>query len=133
MKKDIEIPEVKNVGVCAFPENVEGMDVWKIHFINMHNTALEKVFVNSRGYGKKDNEEVQTSGLKHNFESVPAQSSKEVEMILKDLTGLNNQYWVSFFIGNQIYDKKFIFPPNSLIEGNMIDIPIVGKKGILII
>lgn len=133
MKKDIEIPEVKNVGICAIPEVVEGMDVWKVYLLNELDTILEKVFINSRGFGKKDNEDVQTSGLKHQFETIAAQSSKEVEMIPKDLTGLNNQYWVSFFIGNQLYDKKFIFLPDTLIEDNMIDISIVGKKGILII
>lgn len=133
MKKDIEIPEVKNVGICAVPENVEGMDMWKVYLINRLDNTLEKVFVNSRGYGIKDSEEVQTSGLKHFFETISAQSSQEIELIPNDLAGLNNQYRVSFFIGNQIYDKKVIFVPDSLKEDNMIHISIVDKKGILII
>ena len=81
----------------------------------------------------KANEEVKTSELRHFYESIAANSVCEVEMLPNDLTGLNNQYWVSYYAGNTLFDKKFIFVPDSLIEENMIQLPILNKKGILII
>ncbi|MDP4934288.1 MAG: hypothetical protein NWR30_06220 [Salibacteraceae bacterium] len=133
MKEDIAFPKVEQVGVCAVPDNVEGLEVWKIYVVNQLDETIEKVFVNSRGYGMKANEEVKTSELRHFYESIAANSVCEVEMLPNDLTGLNNQYWVSYYAGNTLFDKKFIFVPDSLIEENMIQLPILNKKGILII
>ena len=133
MKKDIEFPKVEHVGVCAVPDNVEGMEMWRVHLINQLDTRIEKILVNSRGYGKKGKEMVKTSALKHFYEFIDAKSEREIEMIPKDLTGLNNQYWVSYYVGNKLFDKKFIFVPESLIDENMIELPILNKKGILII
>ena len=64
MKKDIELPKVEHVGVCAVPDNVEGMEMWRVHLINQLDTRIEKILVNSRGYGKKGKEMVKTSALK---------------------------------------------------------------------
>jgi hypothetical protein len=44
---------------------------------------------------------------------------------------LNNEFWVSYFIGSQIYDKKFIFVPDSIIEENMMTIDPPGLEGVL--
>jgi len=46
--------------------------------------------------------------------------------------GLTNEYWLSFYIDNIIYDKKYIFLPESIIEGNLILVPLVNKLGVII-
>jgi hypothetical protein len=53
-------------------------------------------------------------------------------MIDEQTFGLNNEYWVSYYIGKQIYDKKFIFLPESIIDSNFIKLPVVNKPGVMI-
>ena len=133
MKKDIEFPEVEKVGVCAVPNEAEGMKTWKVHIINLLDESITNVLVSTRGYGKKGEEKVNTSELRHYFEDVQAGSSRAIEVIPEDLIGLNNQYWVSFYIGSKIFDKKFIFLPDTLLEKNLVELPVLEEKGILIL
>ncbi|MDA7837033.1 hypothetical protein N9A49_06455, partial [Salibacteraceae bacterium] len=83
--------------------------------------------------GKKDDDKVNTSELRYYFEDLKAKSSRPIELITPELVGLNNQYWVSFYIDQTIFDKKFIFLPDTLLDKNLIDIPVLDQKGILII
>jgi hypothetical protein len=46
--------------------------------------------------------------------------------------GLNNEYWLSYYIGQDIFDKKFIFLPESIVEMNFIRIPVLNKPGVMI-
>jgi hypothetical protein len=55
----------------------------------------------------------------------------KIELIDPSVFHLNNEYWISYFIGSQIYDKKFIFVPETIIEQNLVQIPQLGLKGIL--
>ena len=34
-------------------------------------------------------------------------------------------------IGDQIFDKKFIFVPDSIVDENLISVPTLGLEGIL--
>jgi hypothetical protein len=45
---------------------------------------------------------------------------------------LNNEYWVSFYIGKNIYDKKFIFLPESISEDNFTRVPFINRMGVII-
>lgn len=131
MKKDIDFPKVENVGICAVRSD-DG-ETWKVHLLNLHEEPLQNILVSTRGYGRKKDQEVKTSELRHFFEKVDANSSLQIELIPKELQGLNNQYWVSFYFKEQIFDKKFIFLPDTLLEKNLVDLPVLGQKGILII
>jgi hypothetical protein len=44
---------------------------------------------------------------------------------------LNNEYWVSFYIGDKIFDKKFIFVPDTITEKNLTFIPELEQYGVL--
>ena len=55
-----------------------------------------------------------------------------VEPIMEEVFGLTNEYWVSFWVNDTMYDKKFIFLPETIQEKNMKLIPILGLKGIII-
>ena len=52
-------------------------------------------------------------------------------MIDPEVFHLNNEYWVSYFIDNQVFDKKFIFVPDSIREENLILIDLLNLEGIL--
>ncbi|MBD2699849.1 hypothetical protein IC229_04330 [Spirosoma sp. BT702] len=132
MKKDIQFLPVEGVQVViARKENlVNGYD-WQVFLINQNNVAIRNVFVTSKGYGQKNDEEQKTSTLRHFFAEVPPSSYEVVETIMPDVFHLNNEYWVSYFIDEQIFDKKFIFVPDSIVDENLVRIPALGLDGIL--
>ncbi|MBS1487753.1 MAG: hypothetical protein JST43_09200 [Bacteroidetes bacterium] len=132
MKKDIPIPDVKNVTLAVAREkNILNQDEWKVYLINNNNLAIENTLVASRGYGEQNGEEQRTSTLRHFLETVEAKSWAVVESIDQKLFHLNNEYWVSYYIGHEIYDKRFIFVPDSICEENLIFIPEIQKQGVL--
>jgi hypothetical protein len=134
MKNDIDFPEIKNVAVAIVEELKDENKIFNVYLINMSADKLENVLVSSTGYGTNvtTNEKVSTSVLRHFLDNVEAESYKKIEPIMTDLFGLNNQYWVSFKIGNEVFDKKYIFLAETVLEKNYVDIPLINKKGIII-
>ena len=133
MKKDIDFPKVKGVRVCAIPKESDGQTFWHVSLLNMLKEPIDNVLVSTKGYGKQKDEVVKTSELRHFFEKVEAESPQPIEVVPNELVGLANQYWVSFYIGRKIYDKKFIFLPDTLLEKNLTSIELLDDQGILII
>ncbi|NNC83385.1 MAG: hypothetical protein HKN79_07395 [Flavobacteriales bacterium] len=134
MKADIERPEVTEVGVAIIKEeNEEGELVWNSYLINMKDHEIEGVLVSSKGYGEIKGEKRETSMLRHFLDEVPAKSHQKIERIIEEVFGLFNEYWVSFYDGGKMYDKKYIFVPEAISEENFIEIPFVKKKGVLIV
>ena len=120
MKKDINFLPVEGVHiVIARKDNLIGGYDWQVYLINQNDVPIQTVFVTSKGYGLKNDEEQKTSTLRHFFVYVQPGAHEVVE------------YWVSYFIGNQIFDKKFIFVPDSIVEENLVTIPALGLEGIL--
>ena len=132
MKKDINFLPVEGVQIAiARKDNLLGDYDWQVFVINRNAVPIHTVFVTSKGYGEKDAEEQKTSTLRHFFADVPAKAYEVVETIMPDVFHLNNEYWVSYYIDNQIFDKKFIFVPDSIVEANLVQIPALGLEGIL--
>ncbi len=132
MKKDIEIPEVRNVTLAVVREkNVLNQDEWKVYLINNNEFPIEITLVASRGYGEKDGSEQRTSTLRHFLETVPAKSNTLIEPIDSNVLHLNNEYWVSYYVDTQIYDKRFVFVPDSICEENLVFIQGLEKEGVL--
>ena len=132
MKKDINFLPVEGVQlVIARKENVvEGYD-WQVFLINQNSVPIKTVFVTSKGYGQKEDEEQKTSVLRHFFVEIQPGAYEVVESIMPDVFHLNNEYWVSYYIDDQIFDKKFIFVPDSIVEDHLVTIPALGLEGIL--
>jgi len=132
MKKDIEIPEVKNVTLAvARTKNILNQDEWRVHLINNNPYALENTLVASKGYGEKEGEQQRTSTLRHFLETVPPNSTTIVEPIDSKLFHLNNEYWVSYYVGDQIYDRRFVFVPDTICEENLTFIKELELEGVL--
>lgn len=132
MKKDIEIPEVKNVTLAVVREkNLLNVDEWKVYLINSNNFPIENTLVASRGYGEKDGEEQRTSTLRHFLETVGPKNFAVVESIDPMVFHLNNEYWVSYYIGREIHDKRFVFVPDTICEENLVFIKEIEKEGVL--
>lgn len=135
MKDSLKGPKVENIFIAAVQEPGEhGNDVFNVYIINNKDITIEGVLVSSVGYliNEKSGEKTQTSMLRHSLDTMSPDSFKKVEPIMEDVFGLNNEYWVSFWINNVMYDKKFIFLPETIKAENFTKIPVIEKKGVLI-
>ncbi|WP_285058279.1 hypothetical protein [Pedobacter ginsengisoli] len=133
MKKDIpeNIVEDVAISVVLMSETPEVMN-WTVYLVNMKNEKLENVLISSKGYGEKDGRMVKTSVLRHSLGDIGPKSFAGVEAIDPQVFGLTNEYWLSYYINGVIYDKKFIFLPESIVDENLIRIPLVDRPGVMI-
>lgn len=133
MKKDIPEHVVEEIAVAVVLEGeTPNSKNWNVYIVNLKNIAIETVLITSKGYGLKDGDEVKTSTLRHVIDKIEPQSFAKIEAIDEQVFGLNNEYWVSYYIGREIFDKKFIFLPESIIEANLTKVPIIDKPGVVI-
>jgi len=133
MKKDLpeNIVEDIAVAVVLMSETPEVKN-WTVYVVNLKAVQIKDVLISSKGYGEKDGRNVKTSVLRHFLGDVEAQSYKGVEAIDTEVFGLTNEYWLTYYINGTIYDKKFIFLPESIVDENLIRIPLVNKPGVMI-
>ena len=136
MKQDIPFDPVEGVSVAVVPDPVattpEGNPLWQVYLLNHNSFALENVIVNAYGYSQPTGGEVvRTSTLRYLFERVAPRTAVPIEPLDSGLFHLNNQYWVSYYHGTQIYDKKFIFVPDSIVPDNFTQIPLLNQMGVL--
>jgi hypothetical protein len=122
----------EGVSIAIIPDGVENDREWNVYVVNTKNEEIKNVMITSNGYGEINNKKMQTSTLRWYFEKMAASSFAMIEPIMEEVFGLSNEYWVSYFANNVLYDKKFIFLPESIQEGNLVNIPVIQKKGILI-
>jgi hypothetical protein len=134
MLKDIPENRVKDVAMAIVPEySPEGDKVWNVYIVNLKQEKIEGVLVTSKGYGQHKGEKVKTSTLRHFFDAVPSRGFAKVEPIVENLFGLNNEYWVSFYIKRDIYDKKYLFLPETINEEYLTRVPVIDKMGVMIL
>lgn len=133
MLKDLPQNKVEDVAIAVALESESPENrIWYVYLINLKNTGIENALITSKGYGFKDGEDVKTSTLRHSFPKVERDSFALVEPIDEQTFGLTNEYWLSYYIDNQIFDKKFIFLPESIVESNFIRLPVLNKPGVMI-
>lgn len=129
MKKDIEIPQVKDIYVAAIKEyNVEFQaEEWHVYLINNSSVDLEMVLIVSRGHDKKR----ETSVMRHKIEKLPSKNFAKVEFLQDEVLELNNDFRISYFVDSKMFDKKFCFQKNSIREAALAEIPLIPEKGVL--
>ena len=133
MKKDLPENLVEDISIAVVLESETPSEmIWNVYLVNEKDIPLTNVFVSSKGYGKKDGKEVKTTTLRHFLGDVAPRSSVKVEAIDQQVFGLTNEYWLSYYIDKTIYDKKYIFLPESIVDENLIKVPMVDKPGIVI-
>lgn len=134
MKKDITIPKVENVFLAAVQEWSDDFmeKVWYVYLVNDSDYDLDSVMVVSKAFGTLDGEMKKTSLLRHAFMQVPAVSVVKIEMVEKSVLRLNNEFMVTYFIGNTLYDKKFIFKAQSITPDYVEEVPILFVDGVIV-
>ena len=129
MKKDIKIPIVKDVYVAIAHEwNEEFLSKdWNAYILNEGAAPIEMVLVVSKGF----DEERKTSIMRHAIAVVPANSFEKIEVVQEDVLALNNEFFVTYYIGTTLYEKRFIFKKGTVTEAALNPLPILGQDGIM--
>ena len=135
MKEELKGPKVENVFVAIVQElGEENVIVYDVYLINESENILEQILITSKGYTtpKENGEKLETTILRKDLGGLIPYSAQKVEPIMEDVMALTNEYWVCFWIGNKMYDKKFIFQPDLIKEENFVYIPTLNLKGVMI-
>lgn len=128
MKKDIKIPVVKEVYVAIVHEWNDNYlnKSWNAYIINNRKTPIVMALVVSKGYDS----DRKTSTMRYAFDSVAAKSFDKIEMVTEDVLGLNNEFFVTFYADNKLYEKRFLFEKNRVTKGNLVNIPLLEMEGV---
>ncbi len=129
MKKDIVVPKVEDVYVASVKEfnEIYRTEDWNIYIINNKSVALEMILIVSTGYSS----DKITSTMRHKLEALPPKSYAKVELIMEDLLSLKNEFLVTFFQDNKMYDKSFVFEPNTINNLSLKKLPLIKELGVL--
>jgi hypothetical protein len=132
MKKDIHFLPVEGVKIAVVKKHdPKAAFDWIVYLLNENEVPINNVIVASRGYGFKGEEQQKTSTLRHVIGEVAARDYAIIESIDPAVFHLNNEYWVSYYINGQVYDKKFIFVPDSITEDNLSRIEQLDSVGVI--
>ena len=129
MKKDIHIPEVKDVYIAVVHDYNDDYKVydWNAYIINDKAVDLEMVIIVTKGYS----EAKKTATFRKKIEVLPAKSFAKIELLLDDVLAINNRFDVSFFENNTVFEKSFEFRKNTINEKALQNIPLMNVKGVL--
>ena len=129
MKKDIQILEVTGVEMAMVYEynDVYKTDDWNVYLINNKKVPLEMLVIVSQGFSATKT----TSLLRKKLAVLPANSFAKIEYIQPELFKLNNRFQVTFFEGNTLYEKTFLFEENTVKESALQVINEIKKRGVL--
>ena len=134
MKSDIIIPKAENVFLAAVQEWSDDFmeKVWYVYLVNDSDFHLESVMVVSKAFGTIDGEMKKTSLLRHAFTNIPSVSVIKIEMLETNVLRLNNEFMVTYFIENTLYDKKFIFRAQTITPDYVEEVPILFVDGVIV-
>ena len=134
MKSDIVIPKVENVFLAAVQEWSDDFmeKVWYIYLVNDSDFDLDSVMVVSKAFGTLNGEMRKTSLLRHALVEMPAVSAVKIEMIESSVLALNNEFMLTYFIGNTLYDRKYTFKAGILGKQILEEVPILFKDGVIV-
>jgi hypothetical protein len=130
LKKDIQIPKVENVYIAIVNEynDIYKTQDWNAYIINDKDVDLEMVIIVTRGYS----EDKTTSVFRKKLDTLPKKSYAKIELMQEELFALNNTFKVSYFEGNQMFDKTYFFRKNTINEKALQPLPLMQMKGVLI-
>jgi hypothetical protein len=135
MKEELLGPKVENVGVAVIQSiNEENEKEYTVYLISLRDDIMEGIIVASTGYGENTTtgEKIKTSTLRHGIEVLLPNEIAKIEPIMPEVFGLSNEFWVSFWVEDVLYDKRYVFPAESIVEENFKYLEQFKRKGILL-
>lgn len=132
MKQDIPFKPVTGVSVALVPDDADATATpvtWTAYLLNSNDFSLDNVLISTDGYGAlPTGETVRTTTLRYHFTNLAPHSATPIELVDPAVFPLTNQYWVSYYIDKQIFDKKFLFVPDSIIPANLSRLDLLGER-----
>ncbi|WP_055447436.1 hypothetical protein [Lacinutrix mariniflava] len=130
MKKDIDIPKVEGVYVAIVNEynDIYKTQDWNAYIINDKDVDLEMVLIVTSGYSEKK----MTSIFRKKLDKLPKKSYAKIELMQEDLFALNNQFKVTFFQDNKMFDKTYTFRKNTINLQALQALPLMEARGVLV-
>ena len=132
MKEGILGPKVEGVEVLILLDDEINAE-YNVYLWNRREVIIEGVIITSAGFGEHPStgEKIKTATLRHSLEVLLPNEVAKIEAIMPDVFGLYNEYWVSFWVDEVLYDKQFLFSPESIILSNFNHMEAFQKKGLL--
>ncbi|TGV01756.1 hypothetical protein [Flavivirga rizhaonensis] len=129
MKKDIHIPKVEGVYIAIVNEynDIYKTQDWNAYIINDKDIDLEMILIVTSGYSEKK----MTSIFRKKLDKLPKKSYAKIELMQEELFALNNTFKVSFFEGNAMFDKTYLFRKNTINLKALQPVPLMDVKGVL--
>lgn len=130
MKKDIQIPKVEDVYIAVVNEynDIYKTQDWNAYIINNKGVDLDMILIVTSGYS----EDKTTSVFRKKLEKLPKKSYAKIELMQEELFALNNTFKVSFFEGNTMFDKTYLFRKNTINLKALQPVPLMDVKGVLV-
>ena len=132
MKLNDLIPKVEGIELAILLENEN--PEYGVYLRNAKEEIIEGIIITSIGYGEdtKTGEQIKTGMLRHSLEVMLPNEIAKVELIDPEVFGLYNEFWVSFWINDTLYDKKFLFLPDAMQKNKLTLLPNFGKPGVVL-
>ena len=126
------IPKVEGIEIAVLLED-EGAEYSGV-LRNGKEDIIEGIIITSVGYGEDPStgEKIRTSTLRHSLEVMLPKEIAKIELIVPEVFGLYNEYWGSFWIDEQLFDKNFLFLPDAIQPEKLKLLPDFGRKGIIL-
>lgn len=135
MKEGLTGPVVENVAVAIVQELSEDKEfIYNAYLLNLREDIMEGIIISVTGYGKNptSGEPVKTATLRHSLEVLLPNEAAKIEPLMEEVFAIDNEFWISFWVNDDLFDKKFVFPAGSIQPEKMEIIPLLGFKGTLI-
>ncbi len=130
MIKDITIDKVDDLSLAItldYNPMFKTKD-WNVYLINKKNVDLEMIFIVSKGF---DGDKI-TATMRHKIDKLPANSGAKIEFMQEEILALNNEFQVSFFLNNKLYEKTFFIEKNMINDKVVKPIDILNKNGVVV-
>lgn len=130
MKKDIHIPKVEGVYIAIVNEynDIYQTQDWNAYIINDKEVDLDTVIIVTSGYSESKT----TSVFRKKIDKLPKKSYAKIELIQEELFALNNQFKVTFFEGNTMFDKTYTFRKNTINLKALQPVPLMKERGVVV-
>jgi len=133
MKEEIKGPLVEKVSVAIVLED-DNTDIYNVYLINFRDDIMEGIIITSVGYGENavTGEKIETSTLRHSLEVLLPNEAAKIEAIMPEVFSLYNEYWLSFWVNDDLFDKRFVFNAETIIKSQLKELEFFGKKGVIL-
>lgn len=135
MREDLLGPKVENVALALVELPIENADPeYVVFLINNRDDIMEGIIVASTGFGEnpQTGESIKTSTLRKGIEVMMPGEAARIEPIMPDLFEISNEFWVSFWVHETMFDKRFVFAAGTIQPKNFQLIPQLNAKGIIL-